>query len=82
MSKNEYDVEAAKETSESSVDIQNDGAVHAETFEMGTGLVGKLQRLAGRFGVEQRGIERVPADERLNDGMSTIGTLVSCTLLV
>lgn len=35
----------------------------------------RAQRLAGKFGVEQRGIERVPSDERLPAGMSQIGTL-------
>jgi NCS1 nucleoside transporter family len=35
----------------------------------------RAQRFAGKFGVEQRGIERVPSDERLPAGMSQIGTL-------
>ncbi|KAH8679925.1 permease for cytosine/purines, uracil, thiamine, allantoin-domain-containing protein [Tricladium varicosporioides] len=55
--------------------VPDEGAVHAETFVVGDGWVAKAQRLAGKFGVEQRGIERVPSDERTNDGMSQIGTL-------
>lgn len=35
----------------------------------------KVQRVAGRFGVEQRGIERVLPDERTDASMSKIGTL-------
>jgi len=57
--------------------IPDDGAVHAETFVLGDSWYAKTQRLAGKFGVEQRGIERVPSDERLPAGMSQIGTLVS-----
>lgn len=56
--------------------VPDEGAVQAETFVVGDGWVAKAQRLAGKFGVEQRGIERVPSDERTNDGMSQIGTLV------
>jgi hypothetical protein len=40
------------------------GAVHGDTFVTGDSLYARIQRLAGRFGVEQRGIERVPEDER------------------
>ncbi len=57
--------------------IPDDGAVHAETFVVGDSWYAKTQRLAGKFGVEQRGIERVPSDERSDAGMSQIGTLVS-----
>jgi hypothetical protein len=41
-----------------------DGAVRGETFETGNSLYARLQRFAGKYGVEQRGIERVPEDER------------------
>jgi hypothetical protein len=80
MSK-ERDVEApfsekpANET-DSAEFVGDEGAVSAETFVIGDSLYAKAQRLAGRFGVEQRGIERVPSDERLPAGMSQIGTLV------
>jgi len=81
MSK-EYDIEAfpsgkphLNET-DSNVSIKDDGAVPAETFVIGDSWYAKAQRVAGKFGVEQRGIERVPSDERLDAGMSQVGTMV------
>ncbi|KAI1282763.1 purine-cytosine permease [Xylaria sp. FL0933] len=41
----------------------------------GDSLFAKLQAFAGKYGVEQRGIERVPNDERTDSSMSQIGTL-------
>ncbi|KAF3764526.1 cytosine-purine permease [Cryphonectria parasitica EP155] len=35
----------------------------------------KVQRFVGKFGVEKRGIERVPSHERTDTSMSKIGTL-------
>jgi hypothetical protein len=82
--KADYDVETAAAEKPTYVDgndstdyVGDEGAVHAETFVIGDSLYAKTQRLAGRFGVEQRGIERVPSDERLPAGMSQIGTMVS-----
>ncbi|KAK4626969.1 Purine-cytosine permease fcyB [Fulvia fulva] len=49
-----------------------DGAVPGESFEVGNGLYAKIQRLAGRFHVEQRGIERVPEDERTGTGFKAL----------
>ncbi|KAL9083713.1 MAG: hypothetical protein Q9159_005613 [Coniocarpon cinnabarinum] len=43
------------------------GAVPGEAFEYGTGVIARIQRLAGRFKIEQRGIERVPEYERTDD---------------
>lgn len=40
------------------------------------GLFARVQDFAGRFGVEQRGIERVPPDERTDTSVSKVGTLV------
>jgi hypothetical protein len=83
FAKKEYDVEAVTEKpsltneNDSGEYVPDDGAVHAETFVIGDSWYAKAQRLAGKFGVEQRGIERVPSDERLPAGMSQIGTLVS-----
>ena len=37
----------------------------------------RIQRVAGKFGVEQRGIERVLPEERTDASLSKIGTLVS-----
>ena len=84
--KADYDVEATAPASEKSPSntetssndyVGDDGAIHAETFVLGDSWYAKTQRLAGKFGVEQRGIERVPSDERLTAGMSQIGTMVS-----
>ncbi|KAJ9645523.1 uncharacterized protein PV06_07792 [Exophiala oligosperma] len=51
------------------------GAVHGESFVTGNTLYARLQRLAGRFGVEQRGIERVPEDERTDKSTLKVGTM-------
>jgi len=42
------------------------GAVPTEAFEQGNTWSAKVQRLAGKFKIEQRGIERVP--EKRKDG--------------
>jgi len=52
------------------------GAVHGELFVTGDSLYAKLQRFAGRYGVEQRGIERVPEDERTDKSTLKVGTMV------
>ncbi|KAF2969683.1 hypothetical protein GQX73_g3912 [Xylaria multiplex] len=41
----------------------------------GSSLFARLQAFAGKYGVEQRGIERVPNNERTDSSMSQIGTL-------
>jgi hypothetical protein len=73
--KNSYDVEKHQ----AGAQILDDGAVPGETFEHGTGMIAKLHRLAGRFGVEQRGIERVPENERTDTSLINVGTMVSCS---
>jgi hypothetical protein len=60
--------------------IGDEGAVRAETFIIGDSWYHRSQRFAANFGVEARGIERVPSDERTDSGMSKIGTLVCATL--
>lgn len=47
--------------------LANEGAVPGESFETGNSVYARLQRLAGKYGVEQRGIERVPEDERTDN---------------
>jgi hypothetical protein len=49
-----------------------DGAVPGESFEYGTGLRAKLMRFAGKVGIEQRGIERVPENERTDSGFKAL----------
>ena len=52
--------------------MADDGAVPGETFEMGDSMYAKLQRLAGKLKIEQRGIERVPEDEREDSGFKAL----------
>jgi hypothetical protein len=78
-SEKDHDMEAAvvgeKGGSNSEEYVPDDGAVHAETFVLGDSWYAKTQRLAGKFGVEQRGIERVPSDERSSAPTSQVGTM-------
>lgn len=60
-----------------------EGAVPGESFVYGNSLYAKIQRLAGRFNIEQRGIERVPENERNDTSLLNVGTMVipsSCSL--
>lgn len=52
------------------------GAVPGESFEYGDTLYAKLQRFAGRLKVEQRGIERVPDNERTDTSYLNVGSMV------
>ena len=52
------------------------GAVAAETFEYGDSTYARLQRFAGKFNIEQRGIERVPENERTDSNLTKVGTMV------
>lgn len=57
--------------------VTDDGAVPGESFEIGNTWYAKLQRIAGKYGVEQRGIERVPENERTDRrGLLNVGTMV------
>ncbi|KAF1810857.1 cytosine-purine permease [Eremomyces bilateralis CBS 781.70] len=49
-----------------------DGTVPGESFAIGETWYAKLQRLAGKYGVEQRGIERVPEEERVDVGFKSL----------
>lgn len=53
----------------------DENAVHKDQFITGDSWVAKAQRLAGRLGAEQRGIERVPSDERTDTTMTKVGTM-------
>ena len=50
--------------------------VPGESFEIGNSLYARAQRLVGKYGVEQRGIERVPEDERTDTNLVKVGTMV------
>ncbi|KAI1378694.1 purine-cytosine permease [Hypoxylon crocopeplum] len=56
-------------------DISDGNAVHRQELTSGGSVYARLQRFAGKFGVEQRGIERVPSDERTDSSMLQVGTL-------
>lgn len=51
-------------------------AVAGEVFVTGETPYAKIQRFVSRFGVEPRGIERVPEDERTDATLMKMGTLV------
>ena len=51
-------------------------AVPGETFVQGNTLYAKVQGLAARFYIEQRGIERVPENERDDTSLLNVGTMV------
>lgn len=77
-----YDVEAASEkTATEGPQIREtnvDEGVVSEASREGwfARLHAKLHTLATKYGVELRGIERVPSNERTDAGMSKIGTMV------
>ncbi|KAI1099954.1 purine-cytosine permease [Jackrogersella minutella] len=80
MSPSNTSNEAGKEEGSVIVDygygqVSDGNAVHGQEFTSGKTLYAKVQRFAGRFGVEARGIERVPSDERTDSSMSQIGTM-------
>lgn len=57
-------------------DNVSNGAVPGESFEYGNSLYARVQRIAGKFRIEQRGIERVPEDERTDTSYFNIGSMV------
>ncbi|EXJ83290.1 hypothetical protein A1O1_06909 [Capronia coronata CBS 617.96] len=74
--KSGYDVEyQPTEKHRSTIAPDQSGAVHGQSFVAGDSLYHRLQRLAGRYGVEQRGIERVPEDERTDKSTVKVGTM-------
>lgn len=79
MTEKAYDHETSKSADHSyNVDLErasdndNTHAVPGETFELGTGWYAKAQCFAGKLKIEQRGIERVPEDERTDSGFKAL----------
>ncbi|QSZ29298.1 hypothetical protein DSL72_003811 [Monilinia vaccinii-corymbosi] len=76
-----YDPEiaqATKATTSSDQDLPftpKEIAIHSSSLQEGRTWYAKAHRYMSRFGVESRGIERVPSDERSAANMSQIGTL-------
>ena len=52
-------------------------AVPGEVFVTGDTLYARMQRAVSKFGVEPRGIERVPENERTDTNLRKVGTMVS-----
>lgn len=71
-----YDPDVEKEGIHSGSYVVDDGSAPVESFVQGETLYAKTQRLAARFHVEQRGIERVPENERDDRSLLNIGTMV------
>jgi hypothetical protein len=69
----EHDVEKTGETKLYTDEIN---AVPGESFEIGDSFYAKAQRFAGKFQIEQRGIERVPENERTDKSLVKVGTMV------
>ena len=83
VEKNPGSLNSPVSASEKTPHIVDEGnAVLGETFEYGNSTYAKLQRLAGKFKIEQRGIERVPESERTDDGfraLLNVSTMVPIT---
>ena len=76
--KQAYDVEQhpyRDEKHRSSISPDETGAVPGEVLLAGDSFSAKMQRLAVKFGVEARGIERVPEDERTDKSTFKVGTM-------
>jgi hypothetical protein len=76
MSYDQYNKDMEKDAVRAGSFADEGGAVPGEAFEYGTGWYAKMQRLAGKFHVEQRGIERVPEEERNDTSLLNVGTMV------
>ena len=48
----------------------------SEDFYEGNSVYARLQRFAGKYHIEQRGIERVPENERTDKSLVIVGTMV------
>ncbi|KAL4889389.1 cytosine-purine permease [Aspergillus ambiguus] len=73
--RSEPDLEKAPQAAKTVVDDTSDGAVPGESFVYGDSLYAKIQRVAGKLHIEQRGIERVPADEQTDTSYFNIGSM-------
>lgn len=62
--------------------VDETGAVPGESFAYGNTTYAKIQRFAGRYKIEQRGIERVPENERTDKSLHIIGTMVRARVFV
>lgn len=75
MGHSEYDEEAS--AGEKDQYVADTSVVPEEDLSKGNSWSAKLQRLAGKLKIEQRGIERVPENERTDtNGVVNVGTMV------
>lgn len=72
----DHDLEKAPEVGKVPVDGNSDGAVPGESFAYGNSWYAKIQRLAGKLNIEQRGIERVPENEQTDTSYFNISSMV------
>lgn len=56
--------------------VIEDRETPGEAVVLGDSAFAKIQRIASKLGVEQRGIERVPDEEKTDTSVSHAGTLV------
>jgi hypothetical protein len=71
----DFDLEKNPPVAQSPADNSSDGAVPGETFTYGDSMYAKIQRLAAKLNIEQRGIERVPAAEQTDTSVFNIGSM-------
>lgn len=72
LEKNPVEVASGSDASDKQPYANDDGAVAGETFAYGDGFYAKAQRFAGKMKIEQRGIERVPENERTDTGFKAL----------
>lgn len=58
------------------------GAVRGQSFIFADSLYTRLQHFVGQYGIEQRGIERVPEDEQTDRHTWKVGSMVRSQNLV
>ncbi|KAL5343909.1 permease for cytosine/purines, uracil, thiamine, allantoin-domain-containing protein [Aspergillus crustosus] len=71
----DFDLEKNPPAAQATLDNSSDGAVPGESFTYGNSLYAKVQRLAGKLKIEQRGIERVPAPEQTDNSYVNVGSM-------
>lgn len=81
LKEKDMDIEKGPHASDTTVDDSADGAVPGQSFEYGGSIYAKIQRLAGKMNIEQRGIERVPAEEQIDTSYFNIGSMVRPQIL-
>ncbi|KAA8650510.1 hypothetical protein EYZ11_003289 [Aspergillus tanneri] len=71
----DQDLEKAPQLGNIPIDDSSDCAIPGESFAYGSSLCAKIQRLAGKLNIEQRGIERVPENEQTDTSYFNISSM-------